>query len=306
MGKSQNSETMKKTLFFLFFTQSLIAQVSTLPNSIGIGTGINSSIPLHINKNGELARFQGTSPYISLFDGLNMNGYLQAISSTFEIGSKNYYDLNLYTGDSPRLNINGTTGMVTINQKLIAQNGFKLSGPLQVEGESVGANGMVLVSNGNATPAWEGMKVGFQAKISSTTATTIPYYTAGNVILNNLIEIVDDGNAFNPSTGEFTCPSTGMYHFFLNLSLSSNNTSSEGIPLTILFRLLKNDVDTDLRTHYTATIPAYKRSLENNFSIKLTQGDVVKIQMYQVNSSGSAISFLGSSGEINLTGYKIY
>lgn len=77
--------------------QCSFAQVTTLPNSIGIGPNTSSDIPLHINKNGEVARFQGASPYVTFYNAQDFYGYLQAIGDHFEIGSKGLYNIDFYT-----------------------------------------------------------------------------------------------------------------------------------------------------------------------------------------------------------------
>lgn len=101
---------MKKLLALLFVIQYSFAQVSALPHSIGIGQNTLSSIPLHINKNGEVARFQGTSPYVTFYEGGNWNGYVQAYNNVFALGTKNTFDLNFYTDDLLRPRINASNG----------------------------------------------------------------------------------------------------------------------------------------------------------------------------------------------------
>ncbi|MFY7911779.1 MAG: hypothetical protein ACOVO2_19615 [Emticicia sp.] len=296
------------SLFFAFVGLCSIAQVQTLPNSIGIGTGINSSIPLHINKNGEVARFQGTWPYATFYDGINMNGYLQAINSTFEIGSKNYYDLNLYTGDAPRININGNNGMVTVNQKLIAQNGIKLTGPLQAQGESVGADGMILVSRGNATPAWEERKIGFSSHLN--TSQGFPNYTEG--FLSGFQQRFDDGgDNFNPITGVFTVPSSGLYHFkstaVIAKFVNSDPSINEGIG-TIAFYV--NSVKKDQKTFTFKTNSSYALFYDAETYLKLNQSDIVTVSFIQINEHLISVGLLGSIstnyGFTSFTGIKIY
>ncbi|MCU0323767.1 MAG: hypothetical protein MUF45_00735, partial [Spirosomaceae bacterium] len=89
------------------------SQVSTLPHSIGIGQNTISSIPFHIRKDGEVARFQGLSPYISFYEGNNFNGFIQAFSTSLGIGTKNSRDMIFYVNDIPRINISGSTGFIT-------------------------------------------------------------------------------------------------------------------------------------------------------------------------------------------------
>ncbi|MFY7911777.1 MAG: C1q-like domain-containing protein [Emticicia sp.] len=287
---------MKKILFFLFFTQSLIAQVQTLPNSIGIGTGINSSIPLHINKNGEIARFQGASPYVSLYDGLNMNGYLQAIGLRFEIGTKNNYDMDFYTSDTQRMNISGSTGKVTFN------NGIQLlGGSLQAAGGNSGTDGMILVSKGSANPpAWENRKVGFDSYLSN--GLSIPNNT--DVILSGLVERYDFSNNFDNSTGEFTAPSDGLYSFTVKIQYPSS-ASYNGVPAVI--RAYKNFVQREqinkiLRVNSGNN---YSENLECTFQMALQSNDIVYFTFLQV--SGSTLNISGGyNGNRTISGYKVF
>ena len=98
---------MKKLFALIFIGQCSFGQVTTLPNAIGIGQNTLPSIPLHINKSGEVARFQGTSPYVTFYNSNNFYGYFQAIGDHFEIGSKGIYNIDFFTGNLPRLRIYG-------------------------------------------------------------------------------------------------------------------------------------------------------------------------------------------------------
>lgn len=301
---------MKKLFLLTSFVLSFItsfAQVSINPNNIGVGPTTNPLIPLHINKNGELARFQGSSPYVSFFDGLNMNGYIQAINSTFEIGSKNYYDLNFYTGDVPRVNINGSTGMVTVNQKLITQNGIKLTGPLQTQGESVGADGMVLVSKGNTTPAWENQKVGFQATFPNGNFTLPPNTFATPT---SFTEHWDYDNNFTPSTGTFTVPSSGLYHFDWNFTIALFNGDpavNQGRCRVIIY-VNGSQAFGETSYEYKATMSVGTASISGFKTIKLNQGDNVQFSIYQTNENNinARIFTNGSAADPLFHGYKIF
>lgn len=282
----------------VFFTVHLCyGQVTTLPNSLGIGPGTVPTIPLHINATAEVARLQGTTPYISMYDGIFMNGYIQAINNSLEIGSKNNYDINFYTGDSQRININGTSGIVTINQKLTAQNGIKLTGPLQAAGESVGANGMVLVSRGNATPAWEERKIGFAAYLSNNIILT----TGVEASINGLTEHFDDGFNFDPTTGEFTVPIAGVYHFNVHAYFASSSSLSN-VPV----RLSMHNHGSPLSQfiYLIGFSSVFGAGVSSAFTAKLEAGDVISFRVTQ--SSGANQTLLNYSGTITIAGYKVY
>jgi len=144
---------MKKLLALFLMIQCSFAQVTTLPHSIGIGQNTLSSIPLHINKAGEVARFQGTSPYVTFYNTNDFYGYFQAIGDHFEIGSKSLYNIDFYTGNQPRLRIYGDGSGITAYSKFNAGGGINLTGALRLSGNA-GTIGNVLMSIGNGTPIW--------------------------------------------------------------------------------------------------------------------------------------------------------
>ncbi|MBL0145862.1 MAG: hypothetical protein IPP48_08965 [Chitinophagaceae bacterium] len=85
-----------------------------LKNSFtGIGN-VNPLAPLHIKtQGGEALRMDGASPFLSLYDNGTLKGYLQALPSAFEIGSKSSMPLDFYTSDTRRMTIlpNGNVGI---------------------------------------------------------------------------------------------------------------------------------------------------------------------------------------------------
>ncbi len=301
---------MKKTLFFLLLlTQSVLAQITTLPNSIGIGTGINSSIPLHINKNGELARFQGTSPYVSFYEGGNWNGYVQAYNNVFALGTKNTFDLNFYTDDLLRLRINASNGQVYAQERFNALSGINLTGPLRVAGNNVGQLGDVLMSLGNGTPAWGSIasnpQIGFRATYTS--GFSIPYNT--NTFLTGFIEEYDDGNNFANATGEFTVPSAGLYRFEYKMVIDRvppNPVINNGL---LRVKLIVNG---NLQSQITFDFKDVGGGLVSKFgfeSLKLNQNDIVKFEVYQINENLNPVNIFannGSGGDPVFVVYKIY
>lgn len=305
---------MKKltlSLMFVFIGLRSFAQVQTLPNSIGIGTGINSSIPLHINKNGEVARFQGTWPYATFYDGLNLNGYLQAINNTFEIGSKNNFDLNFFTGDTQRLKIFGDGTGITAYSRFNMGAGMNLVGAMRMAGNT-GALGDVLMSLGNGTPVWSSVsqnpQVGFRGQLN--TSQGFPNYTEG--FLSDFQQRFDDGgDNFNPTTGVFTVPSNGLYLLkataLIAKFVNSDPSINEGVG-TIAFYV--NSVMKDHKRFSFKTTASYALHYEAETYLKLNQSDIVTVSFIQVNehllSVGVSGSNSGGYGQTDFTGIKIY
>jgi hypothetical protein len=289
---------MKKIIFSLslslYYTVSL-AQVTTLPNSIGIGQNTNAAIPLHIKKNGEVARLEGTWPYISFYDGITMNGYIQGIYPTFEIGTKNNFNLNFFTGNAQRLSIDGTNGQVTASQKINANGGLKLTGPLQAQGESVGADGMVLVSKGNATPAWEDQKIGFSA---NSPILNIP--TNSETFFSGFSILFNDGNDFDAGLGEFTVPSSGLYSFHIKCKIGIPPVNLNNVAGII--KIIKNGVELQqVQKIYSILTTGYSNSLESTFNIKVSTNDIISFSFFHSSGPGNNLNV-----NAEISGYKIY
>jgi hypothetical protein len=301
---------MKKlALSTLIFFSALIlnAQVSTLPNSIGIGQSTDPLVPLHIKKDGEVSRLQGTNPYISFYNGLNWNGYLQAFGNIFAIGTKNNFNLDLYTADLARFTIDGTTGQSTAHQRFNAVSGINLIGPLRVAGNNVGTPGDVLMSLGNGTPAWATVsfnpQVGCQVTFPS--VFTIPHST--DTFLLGFTEYYDTSNNMNQLTGEFTVPSSGVYHFEGKLSLAKLNNVDPDIANGIMvIDIVVNNSDRDrivldFRTLVQSSAP--HRLYQN--TLNLNANDVVKFRVRQMNEHTNSI-ILTANGSLNDTRFTIY
>ncbi|GAB2637464.1 hypothetical protein GCM10027035_33980 [Emticicia sediminis] len=302
---------MKKAFLFLSFLISTLsqAQVSTLPHSIGIGQNTLSTIPLHVNKNGEVARFQGTSPYVSFYEGGNWNGYVQAYNNVFALGTKNTFDLNFYTDDLLRLRINASNGQVYAQERFNALSGINLTGPLRVAGNNVGQLGDVLMSLGNGTPAWGSIasnpQIGFRATYTS--GFSIPYNT--NTFLTGFIEEYDDGNNFANATGEFTVPSAGLYRFEYKMVIDRvppNPVINNGL---LRVKLIVNG---NLQSQITFDFKDVGGGLVSKFgfeSLKLNQNDIVKFEVYQINENLNPVNIFannGSGGDPVFVVYKIY
>ncbi len=295
---------MKNKITFLLFVviaRISFAQVTTLPNSIGIGQNTNTAIPFHIKKNGEVARFEGTWPFVSFYDGITMNGYIQGIYPTFEIGTKNNFNLNFFTGNAQRLSIDGTNGMATFSQKINANNGLKLTGPLQAQGESVGAVGMVLVSKGNATPAWEDKRVGFQAGLIS--EATLPNNTES--VFGSFTETLDYSNSFDNASGEYTVPSSGLYVFVLNVPIRSNASGPISNKPCII-RLIRNGITEDSRFLSFDLHQFYLNSIQCTFYTSLNVNDIISFTFFQVSGVDVMVPNYLNGGRTMITCHKVF
>lgn len=278
---------MKKLFALIFIGQCSFAQVTTLPNAIGIGQNTLPSIPLHINKSGEVARFQGTSPYVTFYNSNNFYGYFQAIGDHFEIGSKSLYNIDFFTGNQPRLRIYGDGSGITAYSKINAGGGINLTGALRLS-NNPGTIGNVLMSVGNGTPIWgtvnENPQIGCKATFSSI---VLPNNTS--VPITTFAEVFDDGNNFNPTTGVFTVPSTGKYSIEGRITVSKRFESDANIAYgNAILGILVNAtlVKEDILPYKTGYIGGVYPHVFFNQVLSLNQGDIVSFSINQSNELG--------------------
>lgn len=279
--------------FSFVITLGANAQVSTTPSGIGIGVN-NATIPLHINKPGEVVRLDGTAPYLSLSHNANWQGYLQATpTGNFEIGTKNGGFLNFFTNDIQRMVIT-STGRVNF------LNGININGSV-LSGGAAGSVGQVFTSAGvGGSPYWETVnsnpKTAFSA-IPSAFSSTIPAST--EYFFNNLTELYDEslgGGSFNATTGIFTAEANGVYHFTINMNFGWTHSITSGV---FYFDIYKNN------TSIKQTPIKYKGDdilkfdgYNHSFDLVLNLNDQIKFSL----STSNQLSIFGNG---NLSPFEI-
>ena len=192
---------------------------------------------------------------------------------------------------------NGNVGIGNTNplSKLDVNGNVNVAGTLKINNSS-GTVGQILVSNGAAPPTWQvqpaaNPQVGFLA-----TQLTNQNMPSGfpETVLTNFNEIFDDGNSFNASTGVFTAPSAGVYHFDTKFSFST----SPWTEITITCFLKVNTIN---RESFQATLPPFHQ-IAFSYNVKLNAGNTVTLAALHFNP----FTVITDALSITFSGYKVY
>jgi hypothetical protein len=286
------------------------AQVSTLPHSIGIGQNTLSSIPFHINRNGEVARFQGTNPFVTFYNGANWIGYVQAFGSTFSIGTYNFSPIGFYVDGVEQAKITGL-GDLSVRNLIRANGGILLDNALGLGtgggGMDFGADGSVLVATGTTSnpPKWEERRAGFQIKLPN--GILIIDHNLSTAI-NNCQELYEFGDSFNPVTGEYTVQKTGLYQLEVRLpvapfTISPINNGLFSFDIYINGTAARR-IDKDFRSPVQSTTPHIILSE----TMYLSAGQVVSFRVKQKNEVATDVSITtnGSISDGLISMWKIF
>jgi len=192
-------------------------------------------------------------------------------------------------------------GYIGVNTETPTAN-LDLNGTLRLRGSGAAA-GKVLTSDVDGNATWQTATAGPSGAFSARLTSNIALPNATVVSLTSYTEEFDDGNDFNPATGEFTPPAPGVYQFTFNLNFSESGTSEKYVTVYInrdgsvfkSFSTIVTGIGSNYSSSYTAT-----------FIVKLTNTDPITLSVSRDQSGGSTLRGGNFSNSTTFSGYRLY
>ncbi len=250
-----------------------------------------------------------------LATSIGLNANLAGVS--WGSGSK-WLQVKLDLGNTGTFVDMGTAQLISVPYALYAANGGGTAGATGPTGPT-GATGPTGSGGGSTGPTGPtgltgatgptgitgptgtfGTGVGFSA--SGTAAGSVLASSGNSTRIFTTIEF-NDGNAYNSTTGAFTAPSAGVYHFDASETVSANTSYLNGF---ITLNLKKNG--STVRGGVSEIVPAATSgaysTINNSINLTLNAGDVITVVVE--NRTNVDYSFTGASNFNKFSGFKVY
>ena len=155
------------------------------------------------------------------------------------------FSVEAISGENRILNYNRTSSTYQKMTTVASEHKFAIgatermrigsAGQIGIGGANYGTDGQVLTSTGaSSAPAWEAAAggVAFRAYLGSSLSVSAGTHTfAGS---SHLTQEFDVGSCYNGSTGKFTAPQAGTYHFSATITMGATTTAVEYLSAEIV------------------------------------------------------------------------
>jgi len=290
MYLSPNRWKMRKlaSVAVLFYCVSLNAQ------NVGIGTATPQE-KLHIDNNIKIGINAWSSAannrFLKIGDGNNVTIGEAGLDDRLEFSAREFLFKN--SGGYP-----GANGKVGININFSPTAFLEVNGNVKIT-DGTQDDKKVLTSDATGAASWKFLPAhnsGFNASLESGVLTV-----ADNVETTVVFdaEKFDDISTYNSSNGNFTSPTDGVYLFNVKIqwSLAASTNSELHVLLELNGSLVEESVD-----YKEATISDQPKTISFGSTLKLNQGDVLKVRVRQVSGTSQIISTTNTS----FSGHRVY